>query len=236
MSYSVIDPMKFAAIEWPDVTFYKQQQEIAYSVLDNRETIVVAANQMGKDFVAGFIILWFFISREPCRIVTTSAKDDHLRVLWGEIGKFIQTAKHPLEYSKGGNLIFNQRELKKVVNGVESKNSYCRGMVASSDKIAAMQGHHATPESDDIKRMEKYFQTYHPKQWEERLNEWLLIPRTLFVSDESSSVPHEYYEMADTWAKRMLIFGNAWPCNNFFKYGVKGNPETRDPGGDLEWA
>ena len=217
----LIDPMKFAAMNWPQVTFYRQQQEVIYSVVDNRETVVVAGNQLGKDFVAGFIILWFFLSRRPCRIITTSAKDDHLRVLWGEIGNFLSQSKHDLIYNpragQGSGLIYNQREIKRVYQGKIEDISYVRGMVASEDKLAAMQGHHATP---------------YPDTWEAEAN----LPLSLFVCDEASSVPDGYYRMADTWAKRMLIFGNPWPCDNFFKYGVKGNPKTRDPGGDLAWA
>jgi hypothetical protein len=208
---NIVDPIKFAALNWPDIRFYKEQQDVIYSLVENRETVVVAGNKLGKDYVAAFLAIWFFESREPCRIITTSAKDDHLRVLWGEMGNFIQTSKYPLKYSDGGNLIVNQREIKKMVNGEVSDLSYCRGMVASADKIAAMQGHHIAATGDGI-------------------------PRTLFLSDESSSVPDAYYRMADTWMDRALIFGNAWPCENAFKYAVKGNPKTRDTGGDLKWA
>jgi hypothetical protein len=218
---TVVDPLKLARMNWPHVTFYRQQQEIIYSVVDNRETVVVAGNQLGKDFVAGFIILWFFLTRHPCRIITTSAKDDHLRVLWGEIGNYISTSKYRLTYDPkqggDGGLIVNQREIKRVVGHQVEEISYVRGMVASQDKLAAMQGHHATP---------------YPDTMESRLN----LPLSLFVCDEASSVPDGYYTMADTWAKRMLIFGNPWPCDNFFKHAVKGNPKTRDTGGDLGWA
>lgn len=205
------DPLQFQRLFWPNITFYRQQQEIIYSVVDNRETVVVAGNKLGKDYVAAFITLWFFLTRDPCRIVTTSAKDDHLRVLWGEMGNLLQTSKYPLDWKQGGNLIVNQRELHKVVRGEVSSLTYCVGMVASADKIAAMQGHHIAATGDGI-------------------------PRTLFVCDEASSVPDAYYTMADTWMDRALIFGNPWPCDNFFKRAVKGNPSTRDVGGDLEWA
>lgn len=218
---SVIDPLKFQKANWPGVTFYKEQLEIIYSVVDNRETVVVAGNQLGKDFVAAFIILWFFISRRPCRIVTTSAKDDHLRVLWGEIGNWVSQSKCKLDYDpKHGyhsGLVINQREITRVIRDEVEKISYVRGMVASPDKVAAMQGHHATPFSGTT---------------EARLN----LPLTLFVCDEASGVPHGYYDKIDTWAKRLLIFGNPWPCDNFFRYAVKGNPKTSDPGGDLSWA
>jgi hypothetical protein len=205
-----VDPLKFAAINWPAISFYREQQEIIYSVVDNRETVVVAGNKLGKDYVAGFIVLWFFLTHHPCRIITTSTKDDHLRVLWGEIGNLIQTSKYPLDRRQGGCLLVNHLELRKYVNSEIHKISYCRGMVASPDRMAAMQGHHAGGSHED--------------------------PHSMFVCDEASSVPDDYYTMADTWMDRALIFGNPWPCDNFFKRAVKGNPKTSDPGGDLAWA
>ena len=60
------------------------------------------------------------------------------------------------------------------------------------------------------------------------------VPRTLFVPDECSSVPHAYYTMSRTWFKRMLAIGNPWPCENFFKYSVHGEPGTDDKGGDIK--
>ncbi len=43
----IVDPIKFAKILWPDVTFYKEQKDIIYSVLHNDITVVPAANMMG---------------------------------------------------------------------------------------------------------------------------------------------------------------------------------------------
>jgi hypothetical protein len=203
------DPIALQKELWPDVSFYSKQQEVIYSVANNDETIVPAGNMLGKDFVAGFIVLWFFLTRSPCRIVTTSAKDDHLRVLWGEIGNFISTSVIPLDQARGGPLVINQRELRKVNNsGEEIKKSYVIGMVASEDKMAAMQGHHIAQTGDSV-------------------------PRTLFLADECSSIPQAYYVMARTWANRVLGIGNPWPCNNFFKHAVTGQPGTNDKGGDI---
>jgi hypothetical protein len=42
-----IDPLSFAREFWPDVVFYRQQREIIYSVAENRETVVVAGNELG---------------------------------------------------------------------------------------------------------------------------------------------------------------------------------------------
>lgn len=138
---SLKDPLRFARLFWPDVTFYRQQMDIIYSVRDNDETFVPAGNMLGKDFVGGFICLWFFLTRHPVRVVTTSVKDDHLRVLWGEIGRFIQTCRAPLLYKDGGPLIARHRDIRKIVRGEVCQISYLLGMV--SEKGEGMAGHHA---------------------------------------------------------------------------------------------
>ena len=109
--------------------------------MDNSETIVVAGNMLGKDFVAGFICLWFFLVHREVRVVTTSVKDDHLRVLWGEIGRFIRTCQAPLNVERGGPLVVNHRDVRKVRHGEVCPISYMRGMVSESGE--GMAGHHA---------------------------------------------------------------------------------------------
>lgn len=138
----LIDPIKFQELFWPDVTFYAKQKEIIQSVLDNDETFVVAGNELGKDFIGGFLALWFFMSTsEEVRVVTTSVSDDHLRVLWAEIGRFIRTSKYPMTVREGGPLIHNHRDIFKVVNGKRCDISYLIGKV--SEKGEGLAGHHA---------------------------------------------------------------------------------------------
>jgi len=92
-----IDPLVFQKKFWPQVNLYKEQKEIIYSVRDNIETLVPAGNALGKDFISAFIVLWFFCSRRPARVVTTSVGERQLRdVLWGEMNWFIQNSKYPL--------------------------------------------------------------------------------------------------------------------------------------------
>lgn len=182
------DPLKLARFLWPGVTFYRQQRDIIESVRDNDETIAVAGHQLGKDFVTAFICLWFFLTRWPVRIVTTSVKDDHLRVLWGEIGRFIDTARYPLTAKQGGPLLVNHRDVRKTFEGTECKISYLRGMVSEAGE--GMAGHHAA--------------------------------HTLFVVDEASGVADLAYDRASTWAKRILVIGNPYECQNFFRKAVKG--------------
>lgn len=205
----IADPIKFGKLCWPHVTFYKEQEEIIYSVCDNVETVVPAGNKLGKDFVAGFLILWFFLTRNPCRIVTTSATEDHLEVVWGELTNFIQTSKYPMTVDKGGPLIVNRRKIRKIVGGEECCLSYIDRKVAAPDNVEGLQGHHIAGIGDGI-------------------------PRTLFVPDECSGILEAYYTMAQGWFDRMLAIGNPWPCDNFFKYAVKGRPGTKDKGGDIK--
>jgi hypothetical protein len=167
---------------------------------------------LGKDFVSAFIVLWFFISRHPCRVVTTSADFSQLNaVLWGEIKRFIQEARYPLDYAKGGPLLVNQLFIRKMApvhdmygnqvmrqDGIKLMQvdglSYVQGRVAL--KGEGMLGHHIADIGDGV-------------------------PRTLWVADESSGVADVSYERATTWARRILAIGNPFPAANFFEKGVK---------------
>jgi hypothetical protein len=182
---------------WPDVAFYNKQVEIIHSVRDNTETYVPAGNMLGKDFVSGFIALWFFLthyqsdkSRNWVRVITTSVKDDHLDVLWGEIARFVSSSRVPLSHKLGGPLVVTSHEIRHVdeleLTGGNA-GSYLKGRVSA--KGEGMQGHHAE--------------------------------HTLLIIDEASGVDDVVYNMGTTWAKRVLVIGNPHPCENFFKRGVK---------------
>jgi hypothetical protein len=134
-------PLRLVRYLWPDMRLYREQAEILESVVLNDETYVPAANMMGKDFISSVVVLWFFLTRHPCRVVTTSVRDDHLRVLWGEIGERIRSCKYRLLAADGGPLVVLDREIRKVVGGVRCPISYVRGMV--SEKGEGMAGHHA---------------------------------------------------------------------------------------------
>jgi hypothetical protein len=175
------------------VTFYDRQEEIVLSVRDNHATFVHAGHQLGKDFVSAFIALWYFLCHHPCRVVTTSVKDDHLRVLWGEMGRFLDNSRYPLRHTQGGPLLVNHRDIGRVLpggggGGLKCPISYLRGMVSATGE--GMAGHHA--------------------------------PFTLLIIDEGSGVADIVYERGESWAKRILVIGNPYPAgNNFFERGVK---------------
>jgi len=60
-------------------------------------------------------------------------------------------------------------------------------------------------------------------------------PFTLMIYDEGSGIPHGFKKKTDTWAKKTLIIGNPYPCDNFFRYAVQGHDPDNpsDAGGDV---
>lgn len=131
---------------WPEVQFYDKQAEVIKAAFESAETYVPAGNKLGKDFVAGFIALGTFLVCQArgltCRVVTTSVAEHHLKVLWGEIGRFLTTSKVPLLESQGGPLTVNYQEVRRAEER-EAKNplSYLVGRV--SERGEGLAGHHA---------------------------------------------------------------------------------------------
>lgn len=116
-------------------------------------------------------------------------------MLWGEIRRFIQTSRYPLDAKDGGPLVVNHLHLRKQLNGVMCPLSYMIGRQAA--KGEGMLGHHIADVGDGI-------------------------PRTLWLGDEGSGLTNLIYERAATWAKRILVIGNPYPSVNggdFFEKG-----------------
>lgn len=194
------DPFLLARVLWPDVDFYAKQRELIRSVEQNDETVCVAGNMLGKDFCAAFMVLWFFLTRTPCRVVTTSVDGAQLTsVLWGEMRRFIQSSRYPLDAEDGGPLIITHQRIRKVGCPL----SYIMGRVAA--KGEGLQGHHIAKTGDGV-------------------------PRTFAVGDEASGLDDEDYKMLRTWSDRRLFIGNPWPCNNFFFKAVEGDGENDSGG------
>lgn len=214
--YDVKSPLILADRLWPDVRFYPEQCEIVESVRDSKETVVVAGNMLGKDYVAGFIATSFFLAPQlyfdpeyvasiestrsinnphphTVRVITSSVAEHHLKVLWGEIGRFVGGCQYPLVQSKenpNGPLSMNYQEIR-YARERWSKNplNYLVGRVSA--KGEGMAGHHAA--------------------------------YTLGIIDEASGVDNLVYTQIGTWAKRILMIGNPNPCpvTHFFRDAVK---------------
>lgn len=205
-------PLEVLSYLWPDVELYDKQREMVLSVRDSVETIVVAGNQLGKDFVAGYICLSFFLwpmlyfspkyvaevesfrtpKNDPHtrRIITTSVASYHLAVLWAEIGWWARTCKQDL-FSGSEAILMLDKQIRFVQeSGVEDERNlrnYMKGQVSA--KGEGMAGHHAM--------------------------------YTLGVVDEASGMDDEVYDRFRGWTKRRLLFGNPEACENRFKEHYK---------------
>ena len=146
--------------------------------------------------MAAFIVVIAFLiclgRKITCRIVTTSVAEHHLKVLWGEISRFITTSRRSLVYESlknpAGILVVNYQEVRRTEER-EAKNplNYLVGRVSQKDE--GLAGHHAE--------------------------------FTMFVGDEASGLDDAAYEAAQGWTKHMLIFVNPNPTRNFFYRAVK---------------
>lgn len=198
--------VKLAYWLWPTIRLAEYQRDIMQSVEENDETVVVAGNMLGKDCISAIIAITFFLSRNPCRIVTTSADAPQLEaVLWGEIRRWIGESRYNLDSKKGGPLLINHLHIRKVLNpadGTLCPLSYIIGRVSA--KGEGLLGHHIAETGNGI-------------------------PKTLLIVDEASGVEDEAFERSDTWAKRKLVIGNPYPCANFFFKAVKGGNVPHKP-------
>lgn len=201
------DPFKCVALCWPQYRLYDKQREMFRSVWENKYTVVPAGHKLGKDFTTALIVLVFFLTRHPCRVLTTSVDGKQLEgVLWGEMARHIQGSRIPLEAEKGGCLLINHQMIRKVYNGERDGRSYIMGRVAL--KGEGLSGHHLE----------------HGQNGE---------PLTLAAADECSGMDEESLSKMSEWAHRYIMIGNPYECQNDFKWSVKGKPGTDDRGGDL---
>lgn len=136
----VIDPLHFIEKQWPQYYLYDKQRDIVESFEYNTITVVPSGNKMGKDFIASLCAISMFQRYKECRGITTSIRDDHLRVLFGEMDRHIDSGRFPMRYPNG-NLKVKHRDIRKLVNNKVCPISYIRGLV--SEKTEGFAGHHA---------------------------------------------------------------------------------------------
>lgn len=217
----LVNPISVGARYWPSARLYDKQFDILESVRYSKETIVHAGNMLGKDWIGGYIATTFFLApqmyfdmeyvqsiedtRSPenpyphtCRVVTTSVAEHHLKVLWGEIGRFATSAVEPLLFSReapDAPLVINYQEMRYTrERWAKNPLNYCQGRVSETGE--GMAGHHAA--------------------------------YTLGIIDEGSGVADLVYTQMGTWAKKILIIGNPNPTANFFRKGVKAGNQLRE--------
>jgi hypothetical protein len=181
----------------PNLRLYSKEKEVLAAMVEEKETYVPAANMMGKDFTVGlgcflsFVICLYY--QKTCRIVNTSVAEHHLKAVWGEIGRFVRTAKWPdgrsIEGKDWDQINVNHMEIR-YAREAASKNplSYLAGRTAK-DNGEGLAGHHA-----DF---------------------------TMAVGDEASGLRREVHEMFQGWAQHIVYIGNCNQCQNQFRDGVK---------------
>lgn len=199
------DPLKLISLVWPDVRLYDKQKEIIESVWHNDQTFVPAGNDLGKDFIAGLAALCFFLSREPVRVLTTSVDTYQLEgVLWGEIRNFISNARFTKE-ELGIETLY--KSIYQVGDGGTDREAKSVLLARVAKKGEGLLGWHLPIGKDGR-------------------------PKTLLVMDEASGLEDVHFDKVDTWAHRILVIGNPFPCDNFFKKGViEGDiPDPHEPG------
>jgi len=198
------DPLKFTLLCWPKIKLYDKQAEVLYSVRDNLETYVHAANEVGKDFIAAIVAIWFFASRSPARVITSSSGETQLeQILWSEIKQRIATSEYVFPWKVDHLRI---RRFKNGKNGAGYRNgddpfdplSYIIGHVTKT--VENFQGHHLPQDK----------------------------ARVLYIGDEASGIDDPFYDAADSWAHRKLIIGNPLNAMNFFYRHCKGG-DMPDP-------
>lgn len=133
----LFDPLKFTKLAWPDMVLYNKQEEILESVRDNWATYVHAANKMGKSRIAAVTALWFFLTRFPARVITTSSSESQLKdILWQEIGDLLDNCQIPLSLKRN---YLDIREINPRTGDIFPKH-YIIGRVAN--RVESFQGHH----------------------------------------------------------------------------------------------
>ena len=132
------NPLHFVRLCWPDMKLYSKQRDVLLSVVQDKETYVHAANELGKSRIAAVASIFFFASRTPARVITSSTTQAQLEtILWTEIRNLIATSAYPLPFDVSHLRVRKFTDL--------TRSSYCDldyivGHVTNA--VESFQGHH----------------------------------------------------------------------------------------------
>lgn len=175
------DPCGFVARFWPHVVLADHQIDILYSVVDNVETWVQSANEVGKSFVSALAAIWWFATRRGI-VITISPSEDQLRdVLWQEITNLLNTATldgQAFDFGFARNYL-DIRHTDEA--GVKVPKCYLVGKCVSKDQSLA--GAHLPTLADGT-------------------------PTILFIAEEVSAINDKFWHVIRTSRHRLLAIGN----------------------------
>lgn len=220
------DPLKLQELLWPHVMFYDRQVEIIYSVRDSVETFVTAGNQLGKDYVTGFIALSFFMApqlyfdkeyvaevdrqkpkhlfpahhRHTRRIVTTSSNEKHLNVLWSELAGFAINAR-----------VLDTTGQMRQVPLIDREGGFLN--------LGSMELRLSVERTETATNCKNYVRGMVAAKGESISGHH--ADYTLLIGDEASGLEDSIHSYAQGWAKRFLYIGNPNPSGNFYEKAVE---------------
>lgn len=220
--------LAFGRRYWPAQRFFGPDVEAGLpgqtcmieSVALAKETVVVAANQVGKDYTAAFVSLSFFLmpqlyfpesyvlgierSREQHFQRTGERLPDHL----------VHTVRVMTTSVKDDHLDNLWGEIGRLVTTSKVPLLAPRGPLLKTSHEIRLARETVETGSDPL----NYLKGRVAKQGESMAG-WHAA-YTLFVADEASGLWDEVYQHAQGCAKKMLFFGNPWP-SPFFEGLVK---------------
>lgn len=166
--------------------------------------MVGAAHKLGKDWISGFLALWFYASRSPCRVLTSSVDHSQLQgVLWGEIRAWYDSAQFDL-----GLKLMDLRIKQVRPDGSFHPKSEMIGRVARPGSPEGLLGRHMP---------------YGPNG----------EPMTFSIIDEASGFSDIHLKALRTWSHQILVIGNTYASGNFFEKGLEeGDKEDAAADGD----
>ena len=81
-----------------DKKLWSKQEEILWSVRNNRCTCVASANTTGKSFIEADVVMDWLFTKRPAKVITTSSSWKQVEeILWKEIKVAVQNSKWPID-------------------------------------------------------------------------------------------------------------------------------------------
>lgn len=169
--------------------------------------MVGAAHKLGKDWISGFLALWFFASRSPCRVLTSSVDHSQLKgVLWGEIRTWYDSAKFDL----GVKMMDLQMKQVRPDGSLHPKSEMI-GRVARPGSSEGLLGRHVP---------------YGPGG----------LPMAMSIVDEASGFADIHMDALETWSHQIVVIGNTYASGNFFEKGLEaGDMVDASANGDTDY-
>lgn len=218
---TILDPVGLIQNLWPTVQLYDKQKQMVYAVRDSVETYVVAGNKLGKDFISGAIALTFFLCPWVYYPVAYARTVEARRGKSFTYGDNVQEqVKVPAQADPHTRRVITtsvkDEHLDVLWAEIARWVTTCRINLLEVDYGIVMVHHEIRLKAEsEAKNPLNYLKGQVSAKGEGLAGHHAAY--TLGIGDEASGLADECYKQFQGWAKRMLMFGNPNPCNNFFR-------------------